>query len=140
MSTLVDSKNFNRADRVVEGWYWAMRSSDLKKGERAPLEFLGRSLVIYRGEGGHVVALDAYCPHMGAHLAEGRVEGDAIRCLFHHWKYNAEGRCVEIPCLTSTSMVPPIRSWSVVEHCGLIWIWAGDTPREGLPHPPELDE
>jgi phenylpropionate dioxygenase-like ring-hydroxylating dioxygenase large terminal subunit len=138
MNTLVDSKIFNRADRVVEGWYWAMPSTELKKGGRAPLDFLGRPLVVYRGEDGRVVALDAYCPHMGAHLAEGKVEGDGIRCLFHHWKYNAEGRCVEIPCQSSTSMVPPIRSWPVKEHYGLIWIWAGDNPREAPPSAPEL--
>lgn len=139
MNTLVEAKIFNRSDKVVEGWYWAMPSAELKKGGRAPLEFLGRSLVVYRGENGRVVALDAYCPHMGAHLAEGKVEGDSIRCLFHYWKYNPEGRCVEIPCQTSTSMVPPLRSWPITERYGLIWIWAGAFSPRPEPFVPELE-
>jgi phenylpropionate dioxygenase-like ring-hydroxylating dioxygenase large terminal subunit len=70
MKSLTNNQTFNRPDKIIEGWYWAMRSSELKKGVAAPLNFLGRELVVYRGENGRVVALDAYCPHMGAHLAD----------------------------------------------------------------------
>src|SRR5437870_2794133 len=89
---------FNRTDRVVEGWYWTLPSSQLKRGQVRAVTLMGKELVLFRGESGTVVALDAYCPHMGAHLKEGRVEGDSIRCLFHHWKYDARGVCTEIPC------------------------------------------
>jgi phenylpropionate dioxygenase-like ring-hydroxylating dioxygenase large terminal subunit len=138
MGSLTNNQIFNRPEKIIEGWYWALRSSDLKRGRTAPLNFLGRELVVYRGENGRVVALDAYCPHMGAHLAEGKVEGDSIRCLFHYWKYSPEGRCVEIPCQPSSDFVPPVRSWQVREQYGLIWIWAGDTPRHPAPFAPEL--
>jgi len=138
MKSLTDNQTFNRPDKIIEGWYWAMRSSELKKGVAAPLNFLGRELVVYRGESGRLVALDAHCPHMGAHLAEGKVEGDSIRCLFHYWKYSPEGRCAEIPCQASTDFVPRIRSWPVREQYGLIWIWAGATPRQPIPFAPEL--
>jgi len=139
MNSLTDNQTFNRPEKIIEGWYWALRSSELRKGRTAPLNFLGRELVVYRGEDGRVVALDAYCPHMGAHLAEGKVEGDSIRCLFHYWKYSPEGRCVEIPCQPFTDFVPRIRQWPVKEQYGLIWIWAGATPRQPIPFAPELD-
>jgi phenylpropionate dioxygenase-like ring-hydroxylating dioxygenase large terminal subunit len=139
MGSLIETQNFNRPEKVIEGWYWALRSSELKRGRARPLDFLGRELVVYRGEDGRVVALDAYCPHMGAHLAEGKVEGDSIRCLFHYWKYSPEGRCTEIPCQTITDFVPQIRSWAVSERYGLIWIWAGATPSRPVPFVPELE-
>ena len=138
MNSPTDNQTFNRAENIIEGWYWALRSSELKRGRTASLNFLGRELVVYRGEDGRVVALDAYCPHMGAHLAEGKVEGDSIRCLFHYWKYDPEGRCTEIPCLPFTDFVPRIRPWQVTEQYGLIWIWAGATPRQPIPFAPEL--
>jgi phenylpropionate dioxygenase-like ring-hydroxylating dioxygenase large terminal subunit len=138
MGSLTFTQTFNRPEKIIEGWYWALRSSELKRGKTAPLNFLGRELVVYRGEDGRAVALDAYCPHMGAHLAEGKVEGDSLRCLFHHWKYNPDGRCAEIPCQVFTDFVPRIRSWPVTEQYGLIWIWAGATPRQPIPFVPEL--
>jgi phenylpropionate dioxygenase-like ring-hydroxylating dioxygenase large terminal subunit len=138
MNSLTDNQTFNRPEKIIEGWYWALRSSELRRGRTTSLNFLGRELVVYRGEDGRVVALDAYCPHMGAHLAEGKVEGDSLRCLFHYWKYDPEGRCTEIPCQPFTDFVPRIRTWQVTEQYGLIWIWAGATPRQPIPFAPEL--
>ena len=63
---------FNRPDRVVEGWYWALPAHALKRGTVKPVNLMGRELAIYRGQDGVAVAMDAYCPHMGAHLAQGR--------------------------------------------------------------------
>jgi phenylpropionate dioxygenase-like ring-hydroxylating dioxygenase large terminal subunit len=139
MSSLRSTEVFNRPEKIIEGWYWVMRSSQLRRGRAKPFDFFGRQLALYRGEDHQVVALDAYCPHMGAHLAEGKVEGNAIRCLFHYWKYDAQGRCIEIPCQTNCSFVPQIRSWVVEEKFGLIWIWAGREPGYPLPFVPELE-
>lgn len=129
---------FNNAGRITEGWYWAMRADRLPRRRARALNFLGRELTIYRGADGRPIALEAYCPHMGAHLAEGKVEGDAIRCLFHHWKYDATGRCVEIPCQRESDFVPRLASFPVVESYGLIWIWAGRSAPGPLPFVPEL--
>ncbi|MBI3649470.1 MAG: aromatic ring-hydroxylating dioxygenase subunit alpha [Acidobacteria bacterium] len=139
MRSLTDTQVFNRADNIIAGWYWAMPSSALKRGQVKPFNFFGRELAIYRGEDLQVVALDAYCPHMGAHLAEGNVEGNAIRCRFHYWKYDAQGKCIEIPCQANTAVVPPLRRWPVEEKFGLIWIWAGRGMPQPLPFVPELE-
>src|SRR5262245_63277702 len=50
MNSLTDNKTFNRPEKIIEGWYWALRSSELRIGRTAPLNFLGRELVVYRGE------------------------------------------------------------------------------------------
>jgi phenylpropionate dioxygenase-like ring-hydroxylating dioxygenase large terminal subunit len=139
MTSLANTRVFNHPETIIEGWYWAMPSSALKRGKTKPFNFFGRELVLYRTTDNRVVALDAYCPHMGAHLAEGKVETDAIRCLFHYWKYDAQGRCLEIPCQQHCSFVPQIQTWPVAEHYGLIWLWAGREAKHRLPFVPELE-
>ena len=99
MTSLSDTRVFNRPGVATHGWYWLARSAEIRRGRVKALHLLGRDLAVYRGEDGKVVALDAYCAHMGAHLAEGKVEGNALRCFFHHWRYRADGRCDHIPCL-----------------------------------------
>jgi phenylpropionate dioxygenase-like ring-hydroxylating dioxygenase large terminal subunit len=77
---------------------------------------------------------------MGAHLAEGKVEGEELRCFFHNWRYNSEGNCTDIPCLNE-SQRPKVstRSWHVAEKHGLVWIWMGaGKPSIQVPEIPEL--
>lgn len=132
---------FNRPDRFAEGWYWALDSGDLARGGVAKLNLLGRELALYRGSDGRVAALDAYCPHMGAHLGEGTVVGTRLRCLFHGWKYEQSGRCSEAP--GAPGGCPPAAaktaSWPVTEAYGLIWVWAGPEARRPAPFVPELE-
>jgi len=129
---------FNRNDRAVIGWYWALASRELGRGEVTAARVLGRDLVVYRGEDGVAQAMDAYCPHMGAHLAEGRVDGNALRCFFHDWKFARDGGCVEVPCLPK----PPrarVKAWPTAERYGLVWVWTGPEDAVGeLPYVPEL--
>lgn len=129
---------FNHPQRFVEGWYWLLRSRHLPKGKIKPVSLLGRNLAIYRSQTGKVVAMDAYCPHMGAHLAEGKVEGESIRCFFHNWKFAADGHCVEIPCLQKNLPIQ-VQTWPVKEAYGLIWLWTGHEPKLPLPFAPELE-
>jgi len=132
---------FNRADRFAEGWYWALESSELRRGRAVKLRLLGRELALYRGLDGRVAALDAYCPHMGAHLGEGAVEEGGLRCLFHGWKFGRDGRCAEVPAAAGGCPPAAARtsSWPVEEKHGLVWVWTGPEPRHGVPTPPELE-
>ena len=130
---------FNHPEAVVRGWYWLCGSHEIKRGRVKAQRLLGRDLAVYRGEDERVVTMDAYCPHMGAHLAEGRVEGNALRCFFHHWRYSADGQCDDIPCLTGK---PPgtarVRAWPTAERYGLIWVWTGEQAEHPVPEVPEL--
>jgi nitrite reductase/ring-hydroxylating ferredoxin subunit len=145
MAKLSDTRVFNNTSVFVDGWYWLMPSKELKSGKVVGIEFLGKSLAVYRGESGKVFAIEAYCPHMGAHFKEGKVEGDAIRCAFHGWKFDSNGQCSDIPCKVyadQARMIPPIESYVVEEHYGLVWIYTGQNKGaeiEPLPRFADLD-
>lgn len=119
------------------GWFQVLYSHELAVGESKPLDYFDQELVAFRTESGVVRVLDAYCPHMGAHLGYGihenagagaAVVGENIVCPFHGWQYNGEGRCAHIPYATN---LPPrvareeevIRPWHVreVNQCILVW-------------------
>lgn len=130
---------FNHAQAVIEGWYWVCPSRDLRRGRVKAFRLLGRDLAVFRGTDGRVRALDAYCAHMGAHLALGRVEGNELRCFFHRWRYDASGRCTDIPCLDGAPG-PRMRvgAWPVAERHGMVWLWPGERPAFEVPEVPEL--
>lgn len=129
---------FAQTANVVEGWTWALASDELAVGAVKGLRLLGRDLVLWRGSDGVVRAADAHCPHMGAHLKEGRVDGTALRCFFHDWKYGADGRLEEVPCLERAPEVR-LKMWPVAESLGLIWVWPGATATRPPPFVPELE-
>jgi phenylpropionate dioxygenase-like ring-hydroxylating dioxygenase large terminal subunit len=136
-----NTKVFNNTNAIIEGWYWALRSNEIKNKKIKHVEVMGKKLAIYRGEDGIVRALDAFCPHMGAHLAEGNVEGNEVRCFFHHWKFSTEGELNDIPCRKSTKGVhAKVQNYPVEEKYGLIWIWTGTEAKRGLPYAPELKD
>lgn len=139
MSALTRTKVFNQPQSVVETWYWAMKSKDLKKGQVKHLNFLGQELAVYRGEDGVARAVDAYCPHMGAHLAEGKVDGTGLRCFFHHWKYDEQGELVDIPCRKSPGIQAQIKHHPVREKYDTLWIYTGETPTHDVHTIPELE-
>lgn len=80
------------------GWYALAFSRELRAGQVLNARFMGRELVLFRTAAGIACAMDAYCPHLGAHLGHGgRVEGETIRCPFHGFCYDVQGRCVSTP-------------------------------------------
>ena len=91
----------------------------------------------FRGASGSAYVLDAFCPHLGANLAVGgTVQGEAIRCPFHHWQFDgAGGKCVAIPYLPAGASIPaeavvPCRH--VREMNGQVLVWHGHAPQARL--------
>jgi len=113
---------------VPFGWYAISLSRELAAGEVKPLHYFGKELVLFRTEGGEARLLDAFCPHLGAHLGHGgKVKGEHIACPFHAWEFNGEGVCKHIPYAKN---MPPradgkqtVFSYPVVERNQIIWAW-----------------
>src|SRR6267142_949575 len=79
-------------------WYLYAASAELARRPLAKT-MLGRQLVAFRTEQGHVAVMDGRCAHLGADLGGGRVSGEAIQCPYHNWEYGPDGRCTRSPGL-----------------------------------------
>jgi nitrite reductase/ring-hydroxylating ferredoxin subunit len=123
------------------GWYCVAEEAELAAGQVRRVRYFGEELVLWRGADGAPHLFDAYCPHLGAHLGVGgRVEGASLRCPFHGWRYDAGGRCVEIPYAKRIPPKAAVRAWPIERKHGLVFAWydpAGGAPRFALPELPE---
>ncbi|MBQ46736.1 MAG: 3-ketosteroid-9-alpha-hydroxylase [Zetaproteobacteria bacterium] len=111
--------------KFPRGWFVIGSSDEYKKGETKALKYFDQEIVAFRGEDNQVYLLDAYCPHLGAHLAHGgKVEGNTIRCPFHAWQFQGkDGKCIDVPYAKRIPRKACVRSWQVVERNGLILVW-----------------
>lgn len=107
-------------------WYMAAWDYELIDGKLLSRKLLNDPILFFRGASGKIIALEDRCCHRGAALSQGRREGDDLRCMYHGLKFNAAGKCIEIP---GQEMIPPklgVRSYPIVERQHLVWIWMGD--------------
>jgi phenylpropionate dioxygenase-like ring-hydroxylating dioxygenase large terminal subunit len=126
---------------LPNGWYQIAWSDELAPGQVVPLHYFDRDLVVFRTESGRPHVLDAFCPHLGAHLGHGsQVVGDALQCPFHAWRYDGSGACVHIPYARKIPARAQVRAWPVCEKNGMVLTWfhaAGDEPQWEIPEVPE---
>jgi nitrite reductase/ring-hydroxylating ferredoxin subunit len=123
------------------GWFCIASSQDVPPGALRTLHCFGQDLVLFRTAGGRAAVLDPHCCHLGAHLGVGGVvEDDCVRCPFHGWRFDAEGRCVAIPYAKRIPPAARIRAWPVDERHGLVFVWYH--PRQAAPswRLPEIPE
>jgi nitrite reductase/ring-hydroxylating ferredoxin subunit len=120
-----------------EGWYALEPSKALKPGAIRDIDFPGRPMVLFRTHSGSVALLDRHCPHMGASLACGKVEGEHVVCPFHLWRFGASGQCESIPYEPQIPKNAKVGTIPVVEHLGMIWMYHGAQPAFALPEVPE---
>ena len=134
------------------GWFMVADATELDEGPIG-IRYFGKDFALYRGESGRVVMLDAYCPHMGTHLARNRtsfvvrdrthVEGDSIRCPYHAWRFGADGRCNQIPYASRIPSAAAVGSYHVIERAGAIFMWhdpEAQAPDIDLPSFAEWDD
>jgi phenylpropionate dioxygenase-like ring-hydroxylating dioxygenase large terminal subunit len=121
-----EEKRFNLP--IPLGWYAVALTKDLEVGDVKPLRYFERDLVVFRTESGQAKVIDAFCPHLGAHLGHGgSVNGESIACPFHGWEFNGDGYCTDVPYAKNT---PPrvdgkqvIPSYETIERNDAIWVW-----------------
>src|SRR6185436_236999 len=110
-------------------WMPALKSSELES-DGPPVRFmlLGEKLIAFRDSAGRVGVMDHRCPHRCASLFLGRNEEGGLRCLYHGWKFDVTGQCVDMPS------VPPeqdfkhkvrARAFAAQERAGLVWVYMG---------------
>src|SRR6266446_9295977 len=121
-------------------WLPACLSSELTAdGDPLRLMLLGEGLIAFRDSSGRIGILDQQCPHRGASLFFGRNEEGGLRCVYHGWKFDVEGRCVDMPSEPSDSnFKDKVRARCYPGHDlgGVIWTYMG--PPKLMPALPAL--
>jgi phthalate 4,5-dioxygenase oxygenase subunit len=123
-------------------WVPALLSEELPEpgGPQIRTRLLGEDLIAFRSPSGEVGLIGEFCSHRGASLYFGRVEDGGLRCSYHGWKYDACGRCIEMPNEPSTSTFKNrIRhpAYPCVERGGIVWTYMG--PEDARPELPQLE-
>jgi len=101
------------------------------------LRLLGQDLVLFRDAEGRFGLVDRDCPHRGADLAYGRLENGGLRCVFHGWLFDVEGRCLETPAEPPGSRLCESirqRAYPVREKAGVLWAYLGEGAPPAFPH------
>lgn len=120
-------------DRYARGWHCLGLARDYRDGKPHGVSAFGTRLVVFAGEDGQLRAMNAWCPHMGADLSIGRIEGNTVVCRFHGWGFGADGACSRIPY---SKTIPPkarVRTWPTLEENELLFVW--NDPEGALPAP-----
>lgn len=124
-------------EAIPSGWYTVGTSASLRRGDVTSVRYFDRDLVLYRTASGHAHLVDAYCPHLGAHLGTACVKDETLVCPFHGFAFDRSGRCVSTPYPASR---PPTRArldaLPVQERHGLVLAYfhtLGDEPTWEIP-------
>src|SRR6476659_8446144 len=123
-------------------WMPALLASELPEPDSDPvrLRLLGEDLIGFRDSNGVVGLIANNCPHRGASLFFGRNEEAGLRCVYHGWKFDVAGRCVDMPNEPPESnFKDKVRAvaYPTTERGGIIWAYMGT--REVPPPLPDLE-
>ena len=110
-------------------WLPALKSSELAAdGDSVRFMLLGEKLIAFRDSAGRVGVMDHRCPHRCASLFYGRNEQGGLRCVYHGWKFDVAGRCLEmpnVPAHQSFADTVTAKAYRVAERNGVVYVHMG---------------
>src|SRR5215208_2393371 len=123
-------------------WQPVLLSSELPERDGPPvrIRLLGEDLVAFRDTDGRVGLVAENCPHRGASLFFGRNEESGLRCVYHGWKFDAHGSCVDMPNEPAESNFKHkvhVQAYETAEWGGIVWAYMG--PKDRRPELPQHD-
>ena len=118
-------------------WIPALLSQELPEPDAPPVRvrIMGEQLLAFRDTQGRIGLIEPQCAHRGANLFWGRNEQGGIRCAFHGWKYDVDGRCLEMPTvaagqgLRKAAREISLKSYPTREAGGFVWTYMGPPSR-----------
>ncbi|MBV8087686.1 MAG: Rieske 2Fe-2S domain-containing protein [Chloroflexi bacterium] len=123
-------------------WVPCMLSSELPNPDSDPVRvlILGEKMIAFRDTNGQVGLIQNHCPHRGASLFFGRNEEAGLRCVYHGWKFDVTGQCIDMPNEPADSNFKnkvKATAYPCVERGGLVWTYMG--PRSAPPPLPDIE-
>ncbi len=124
-------------------WQPVALSCELAAPDGPPIrvKIMGEDLVAFRDTRGRIGLIEPHCAHRGANLFFGRNEACGLRCIYHGWKYDVDGHCIDMP------NVPPdagyhgkvsIRAYPTCEFGDMVWAYLGPAGHRPA-QPPQLE-
>src|SRR4051812_33374091 len=111
---------------IRNAWYVAAWTHEIEPGRIHARTIIDQPLVLYATSDGSIVALEDRCPHRFAPLSLGRLEGDALRCMYHGLKFAPDGKCIEIPGQELIPQSACVRRFPLHVVGSWVWVWMGD--------------
>src|SRR5687767_13345462 len=151
MLSLKDNETLSRVGRgtpmgdlMRQYWIPAVRSDELPAPDCPPmrLRLLGENLIAFRTTSGAVGIVANACPHRGASLFFGRNEEEGLRCVYHGWKFDVRGACVDMPSEPAESNFKnKVRTlaYPCRERNGIVWAYMGPRTSAEVPGLPDLE-
>ena len=123
-------------------WMPALLAEELPENDAPPVrvKILSERLIALRDSEGRYGLMDEFCAHRGVSLWFGRNEEGGLRCVYHGWKYDVTGQCIEVPSEPETSNFcanVKLRSYPLVKVGDILWTYMG--PPELKPPLPEFE-
>ena len=113
-------------------WWPVVAIVELEKEPVQPIRLLGENLTLYKDLKGNVGLIGERCVHRAISLAYGIPQENGLRCAYHGWTYNTEGRVVDMP-FEPACLPLKVKSYPVEVLGGLVWTYMGPEPRPLLP-------
>jgi 5,5'-dehydrodivanillate O-demethylase len=117
-------------------WWPIAATADLDKEPVQPIRLLSEDLTLFRDLKGNIGLIGERCAHRAISLAYGIPQENGLRCAYHGWTYNTEGKVVDMP-FEPACLPLKVKSYPVQELGGLVWAWLG--PNENIPLLPRLE-
>jgi phenylpropionate dioxygenase-like ring-hydroxylating dioxygenase large terminal subunit len=131
-------------DESLRNFWYAVELSSALAATPRQVTLLGQTYILYRDDTGTPLASLDRCPHRGASFKTGWIEAGCLRCPYHGWFFNTQGRCIRIPADQPGVPIPAqarLTLLPVQERSGFVWIFPGDPAKADpslIPSFPEL--
>jgi len=138
--------------QLLNAWYAVALASTLQPDQPLTVHLHGQTLVLWRDGAGTPLAAQDRCPHKGASLGKGCLVDGRLRCGYHGWSFDSQGRCVVIPANRQDMTIPQrahLRPYPCREAHGFVWVWwhqqadldpATVPPLPAIQHVPEAQD
>jgi phthalate 4,5-dioxygenase len=111
-------------------WHPIALSEEVEKPDCPPIrvKIMGEDLLLFRDTNGQTGLIEPFCAHRGADLFFGRNEECGIRCIYHGWKYDINGNCIDMPNIPKDAAYHgkiKIKSYPTKEFADMVWAYLG---------------
>ncbi len=120
-------------------WHPIGGESEFKTRATKTVRLMGENLVLYKDLSGNFGLIDRHCPHRRADMAYGMLEACGLRCSYHGWLFDHDGKCTDQPYEDTANPTGrykdriKIKAYPVRAHAGLLWAYMGPAPAPELP-------